>query len=437
MQQLTEIFFTLLENLFLYGMVRELFVSRYQGRKGTILFVLSIIIDTIFVYLCPITVITFRIIIFILFSMTLIHILYKNNILVKIFCILLVNYIFIISDMIAGNFISWVYKINVERLIFRVMSLPAISKMIAFALVLFFILLFKKIDFNIPSGYWVRMNIIVGAFIVISNFLLSISSTLQEEEAYYPAHMVQISLCFLLLSVFVIYLFGDICLFYQREQQRYALELKNKALEQQLAFQERSATELKKIRHDIKNNLINLSYLLKENHYEESIHYIEAITDTINATKMIIHCGNTYMDSILNYGLTVCKNNNINTILEIDTIPKLVITPTDLSSILSNLLNNAIEANLKITDDERYVSIKIFTYKNYLTIIIKNPYKHSLIEVEGMLTTNKGNKKYHGFGLKSVKSSIDKYGGEFRYSYEANVFTTMILFPLKLGANLN
>ena len=100
------------------------------------------------------------------------------------------------------------------------------------------------------------------------------------------------------MSVFVIYLFGEICLFYQKERQRYSLDLKNKVLEQQLAFQETSASNIKKIRHDIKNNLANISYLLNENHIEESVKYINAITSALEATKSVIHCGNKHLDAM-------------------------------------------------------------------------------------------------------------------------------------------
>ncbi|WP_161567190.1 sensor histidine kinase [Acidilutibacter cellobiosedens] len=210
----------------------------------------------------------------------------------------------------------------------------------------------------------------------------------------------------------------------------YALKLKNKALKDQLAFQEASASELKKIRHDIKNNLANISYLLKENHIEESVGYINAITSTLESTKSIIHCGNNYLDSILNYEMTLCKNNNIDACFEIDNIPKLNIAPTDLSSIISNVLNNAVEANLKLTESERYISLKIFCYKNYLSIIVKNPYKHILIEDNGTLITNKKDKFYHGYGLKSVESSVKRYRGNFKYSYENNIFMSMIILPL-------
>lgn len=128
----------------------------------------------------------------------------------------------------------------------------------------------------------------------------------------------------------------------------------------------------------------------------------------------------------------LCKNYNIDARFVVNDILELNIEPTDLSSIFSNILNNAVEANLKLTESERYISLKVFCYKNYLTVVVKNPYRNALIESDGTITTNKKDKMYHGYGLKSVKSSVERYGGTFKYSYEKNVFTSMIMLPLNI-----
>lgn len=430
---LVEIFFTFLECFLLYWMVNELFTCKYKGVKRIIFFCIAIFIDTLFVYFCPNFSILLRITLFSTFSFLLVQSLYKGNVFMKIFFIILMNYILIISDMIAGNLLSWIYDTNIVYLASTSLALYIFSKMIAFSLVLTVICGFKKIDLNISLNYWIKMDLIIGFCLFIMEFLMAISSTLQDENPQYSVQIVRISICFLILTILIIYIFGEICLYYQKEQQRYALELKNTALERQLAFQEASASDLKQIRHDIKNNLASISYLLKENHIEESVKYINAISSTLEVTKSIIHSGNKYIDSILNYEITLCKRNNFDIQFEVDNIPELNISPTDLSSVISNILNNAIEANLKLKESERYISLKMFCFKNYLSIIATNPYDHNLIKVDGVLTTDKTDRNYHGYGLKSVDSSVKKYGGSFKYSYENNVFTVMIILPLDSG----
>ncbi|WP_077610049.1 sensor histidine kinase [Clostridium sp. Marseille-P2415] len=430
-----EFIFTLLESSFLYWMINKVLICKFTGKKKVLLLSTAILIDSLFVYICPIELTILRILTFTIFSFILIHVLFNNNYLIKIFFVFLNNYIFLVSDMIAGNLLSWIYEINVDYLISKSLSLFLLSKIIAFLLVLSLIRIFKKINLNISINYWITMNFIMVIFIVLMNFFMTISSTLQKKNSHYTVQIVRISLLFLIMSVIVIYLFGEICFFYQKEQHRYALKLRNKELEQQLAFQESSASDLRKIRHDIKNNLANISYLLKENHIEESVKYINAITSTLEATKSVIHCGNNYIDSIINYEILLCKRNRINIQFEVDNIPDLNIKPTDISSIISNILNNAIEANSKLTESERYIGLKIFCYKNYLTMIVKNPYKHILFESDGILTTNKKDSIYHGYGLKIVKSSVNQYGGTFQYSHDNDVFAAKIILPLSQDLN--
>jgi len=430
-----EFVFTLVESFFLYWMINKVLICKFNGKKKILLLNTAVIIDSMFVYNCPIENTILRILIFTIFSFILIHILFNNNYLINIFFVLLNNYIILVSDMIAGNLLSWIYKINVEYLVSKALTLFLLSKIIAFLLVLSLIQIFKKINLNISINYWITMNFIMGIFIVLINFLMTISSTLQAENSQYAVQIVRISLLFLIMSIIVIYLFGEICFFYQKEQHRYALKLRNKELEQQLAFQESSASDLRKIRHDIKSNLANISYLLKEKHIEESVIYINAITSSLETTKSVIHCGNNYIDSIINYEISLCKRTKINIQFEVDNVPDLNIKPTDISSIISNILNNAIEANLKLIESERFIDLKIFCYKNYLTLIVKNPYKHILLESNGILATNKKDNLYHGYGLKIVKSSVNQYGGTFQYSHDHGVFTVKIILPLSQDPN--
>jgi len=426
--------FTLIESILLYWMINSLLNSRLLSIKKMILFGSAILIDSLLVQFGPWIFPIFKPFVFLVISTVIVQFLYNDTIFIKFFFVLLANYIFLISDIVTGNFLSLVFKTNVEELIFSTTDsniiFASLSKIITFIIFGVFIRFFKKVNLAISKKYWIIMNLVLIIFIVLINFFMAINSTLQQENSYYSIQIFKMSICFLVMTFFVIYLFGEICLFYQKEQLRYALELKNKILEQQISFQETSAEDFKKIRHDIKNNLANIAYLLKENHIEDSVQYIEAITATLDTTKSIVNCGNKYIDVIMNYGVALCKKNHIKIQFEVANIPDLKVTPTDLSSIISNILDNSVEANLRIPESERYLFLKIFCYKNYLSVIVKNPYKHALIKSKELLLTDKQNKIHHGYGLKSIKSSVEKYGGSFKYTTLNQVFTSIVILPI-------
>ena len=434
-----ECVFILFETTLFYWMTNHLLNCKFTGKKKMAILVSAVLAESFLVEFISLQTLTVRVLLFATISLVIIHILFKEHFLIKLFLVLLSYYIFLISDIIAGNLMSLVCNVHIESVVSGTSCFPImfliISKTITLFLFLSYVRFSKKISFYIPVKYWVSMNLIIGSFMVIINFFMSINGTLQDESSYYSMQILGISTYFLILSILTIYFFGEICLFYQKEQQRYALELNNKALEQQVVFQEASVSYLRKIRHDIQSNLINIAFLMKENHIEESIKYINAITSTLEMTKSITCCGNKYLDAILNFTTALCKKNHIDMRFTIDEAPEVSVAPIDLSAVFSNVLNNAIDANLTLNEADRYISLKMFCYKNYLSVIVKNPYNHTINEKDGLLITNKKDKSFHGYGVKSIRSSVDRYGGIFKYSYKDNVFTVMIMLPITLNSD--
>lgn len=426
--------FIFMETVLQYGIINYLLKWKKENVKRIWLLPFVMIVDSLFIQFCQVESPLIRTLILIGILLVIVQTLYQDNILVKVFVVLLTEYVLIISDIMASNMLFLVSGMNIGNKISQVFSLrlPFSIFSIIFMLLLagMYIRLFNKINFNIPTKYWIRVNLILGIFIFIANYFMNINRIFQNESLQLSWLLIRISIYFFVMFFLITYLFKEICLFYHKEQQRDDLELQNKALEHQLISQEISCLDLKKIRHDIENNLANIAFLLKENCIEESVEYIQAISATLEATKPVINCGSKYIDSILNYEIAICKKQNIDVRFEIETIPELSISPTDLSSIISNVLNNSIEANLKLLERERYVQMKMFCYKNYLTIVVENPYNHKLTPAGGLLRTSKKNPRNHGYGLKSVTTSVNNCGGIFKYSYESNVFTSTIIIPI-------
>lgn len=426
--------FTLIETLLLYWMVNSLLNYKFTKCKKNTFIIWAIFIDYLFAEIYTNLSTKVTPILFILISLIIIEFFYKDNIFIKAFFILLCNYILLISDIVSGNIFSLIYKIHIDKFIFFISDssilFSLLSKFIAIILVYLYILFFKKINLYIPIKNWILIDIIIAVSIIVINFNMNINDILQNQNFNYSFNILFISLCLLAITTLTIYLFGELCFFYEKKYEISNLNFKNEALKKQLEYQNITSNNLKKIRHDINNNLANISQLLKDNHINESLEYIHAITETLDTTKSVINSGNNYLDAIINYEIAICKKNQINFQLKIDSIPQLNISPTDLSSVISNLLNNAIEANLNLEKCARYISLKIFCYKNYLSIIVENPYKNKLIKDGLILKTTKIDNGYHGYGLKLIRSSVEKYNGVFKYNYKNNIFTSVIMLPL-------
>lgn len=97
--------------------------------------------------------------------------------------------------------------------------------------------------------------------------------------------------------------------------------------------------------------------------------------------------------------------------------------------ILGNVLDNALEANMRGNIDKKYVKLNMRMDTNNLFIIVENSFDGKIkTDTKGHVITLKTNKvEEHGLGLGSIQKAVDKYSGIMKVSYTDMIFTTEIL----------
>ena len=212
---------------------------------------------------------------------------------------------------------------------------------------------------------------------------------------------------FLVMSCFVVYFFIQICLFFQKEKEYYITDTTNKTLCQQIEIQSVMIDNIKKIKHDMKNNLLNISMLINQNQTDEVTGYINELTANIEQSRSdVCRSGNSIVDAIINCKVTICESNNIRLNLKVDKIPELNTSFSEMTTILSNIIDNSIEASLKLKQSKREIDIHIFVYKGYAVFSVKNKFNTVLNVENGIVKTTKQNKSIHGYGLSDRKSVV-------------------------------
>ncbi|MBQ3371908.1 MAG: sensor histidine kinase, partial [Oscillospiraceae bacterium] len=104
--------------------------------------------------------------------------------------------------------------------------------------------------------------------------------------------------------------------------------------------------------------------------------------------------------------------------------------PTDLSVLFGNALDNAIESVEKISNpDKRLIHLSIARQKAFLRIRVENCYEGEISFVGGLPATAK-DAKYHGYGMKSIQSIVEKYNGSMTVKAEDGWFELRVLFPI-------
>jgi sensor histidine kinase regulating citrate/malate metabolism len=107
--------------------------------------------------------------------------------------------------------------------------------------------------------------------------------------------------------------------------------------------------------------------------------------------------------------------------------------PMDISTLFGNALDNAIESVRKLPQEEkRLIHVAVARQKDFLRIRVENYYEGNLVFENGLPATTKEDKEYHGYGLKSIRSTVKKYGGSITIDTNENWFELRILIPLPI-----
>ena len=203
-------------------------------------------------------------------------------------------------------------------------------------------------------------------------------------------------------------------LLWKKEQEQYQLTKENIALINQKS-------------HDLKHQIRALRHVSKE----EFEQYLDEIEESVKIYEAIVKTGNDVFDTILTEKSLYCKEHEIQVTCVADGSQMDFINAVDLYAILGNAMDNAIEAVGKFEEKEkRQIDVIIYRQQNFLVMNIINPLAEPLVYKNELPVTTKGDKKYHGFGLRSIQYIAKKYDGFVNISEEDGCFSLKILMPI-------
>ncbi len=428
--------FCLIESILIYFLFHNVLTSKHEKVKKKIIILTSVVLLSFVIFfsnnltlLPKIGLMVAITPIFALFS-------YKDKIYITLFFSMLSVYVFLIIDIIIGCIFSLLTEETIQAIVtgnnFYTILLHISAKLINLIAYLLISKMFKSLNFNISTKYWVLLNIIMATNLFISLVFMEQSSGIFSLDNGLIHYLIFAS-GFLVMSCFVVYFFIQICLFFQKEKEYYITDTTNKTLCQQIEIQSVMIDNIKKIKHDMKNNLLNISMLINQNQTDEVTGYINELTANIEQSRSdVCRSGNSIVDAIINCKVTICESNNIRLNLKVDKIPELNTSFSEMTTILSNIIDNSIEASLKLKQSEREIDVHIFVYKGYAVFSVKNKFNTVLNVENGIVKTTKQNKSIHGYGLSLIEDTVKKNNGVFNYTYTSNLFDISIMLPLKV-----
>ena len=179
--------------------------------------------------------------------------------------------------------------------------------------------------------------------------------------------------------------------------------------------------------HDLKHQL----QILRETENEaERTAYIDEIREGIEKYEAENKTGNTVLDTVLTSKQSRCLMEDITMTVVADGTLLDKLSVMDICTIFGNALDNAIEYEMKLDDAEkRLIHVTVSEKNNFVCILVENYYEGEAIRDGAFPETTKKNKQFHGYGLKSVKYTVEKYGGHLNTGVRDGWFRLEIIIP--------
>lgn len=321
------------------------------------------------------------------------------------------------STVITNNATYSIYNVGCINI------LESLLRSFLYFILFIFVKNLKLLKFNIelPTKLWIPFFItplisIVGLLYFFSTKVFPINEML----VYF--------LIILVFNINMFHLYNIVCKSIKSRLEFDFLEEKNLLYIKQLEFISDTLEITKSFRHDLKNHLIAIKNLIVLDKKSDVLEYIEKMFNIGNLNQDYVSIGNVVIDSILNFKLQQIKSLNIKFTHNILVPNKLNMEDFDLVIILSNILDNAIEANIPTLDIEKFIDLKIKFSKGRLFINLSNSFDGVIKYENQKIVTKKINKDgMNGIGLKNVQKVANKYNGLINISTTKNIFEIDIM----------
>lgn len=185
--------------------------------------------------------------------------------------------------------------------------------------------------------------------------------------------------------------------------------------------------------HDLKHQVQAIRAVKDEKERET---YLEKIEKSVQIYSAIVRTGNEILDTILTEKSLICENSGIHINCVADGSLLAFMNPVDLYTLFGNALDSAIEAVRKLESKEkRVIDIMLYERQSFLMLQIVNPMCGEVKFEDGLPLTTKAKNGYHGYGMKSMLHTIQKYEGHLTTEVKNGCFYFNVMLPLERDSN--
>ena len=345
--------------------------------------------------------------------------------------ICIISYIlFYFINLPVLNFIGLLSNSNVSELVSaqdsrRIACLFA-SKILYFTATQIILWMRKKEAYSFKINEWI---IVVSAFFITLMIGLLLYTVTENNNLSDWTFMI-IALLLSILDIIIFVFMRKMNLTNQKETERQLLNMQLMQQQNEIQQLDQQYRKLSTLQHDFTNKIDCMHGLMQQGEYDKAISYSEKLLGKgDNFIYNYIQCSSSVINAVVNSKFGRAQELGIKTSCRIIvSIPEYL--EFDLSILLSNLLDNAIEACQRNNISSQII-LSIYEVAGYYRITVKNTIEKSVLNKNKRLETYKANKQEHGWGLKSVNDIADAHQGGVDIYEKNGMFIVNVLIMKK------
>ncbi len=206
--------------------------------------------------------------------------------------------------------------------------------------------------------------------------------------------------------------------------EKETLQMKEELLEERY----KEMLKSRQMVHDLKNHLLALKKYEETEQWEELRAYLREMETIVLRDSEQVWTGNQVVDLILNQKKKQAEAENITVEIETETFLRFPFKDSESVSVFGNLLDNSIEACRKMEEGTGWIRLRIKNNNQMVYIEVENSFGDRPDERAGWVVSAKAGNTIRGFGLRSVKQIVEKYGGSFSYQIRERSFLVNMSF---------
>lgn len=207
-------------------------------------------------------------------------------------------------------------------------------------------------------------------------------------------------------------------------EEAISLQAKSKAQQESIEALSAAYAQQRKLTHDFRAHLSTLDgMLMQQNRDINTIQtYIHSLQSKQNERILLVNTHHAALDALLNQKALVAKNRKIDIQFSVNDLSPIKIDMVDLTVVISNTLDNAIEACEKLPETDRQIYVQALLEEDELFYAVRNKSLPVNMIANQLPVSTKENPSFHGYGLQNVHTTLEKYHTLYAMDYENGWF---------------